>query len=81
MVSQAFVTPVDIHEATGRTVSLRSAYRVASQLGALRIGRRILVPVEAVRRRYGDRFAQLAQRAAEARVKTPQGTDNRGAGQ
>jgi hypothetical protein len=64
----AFITAADLHEATGRSLSKSSAYRRARELGAVRFGRRLLVPITAVRREYGDEFADSVQQVARSRM-------------
>ena len=74
----AFITAADLHEATGRSLSKSSAYRRARELGAVRLGRRLLVPITAVRREYGDEFAESVQQIARVRMEARRGDRNRG---
>lgn len=63
----AFVTAADFREGSGGQISMSSAYRRATELGAVRVGRRLLVPLAAIRRKYGPHFAALVEEAAKKR--------------
>jgi hypothetical protein len=66
----AFATPADLSSATGHVISLRGAYRVAEQVGAFRVGGRVLLPIDGVRREFGNDLADAVCAAVVRRMNT-----------